>query len=97
MSGLESGREVGAIVPQAMMVAAVSEAFVGMRSCTSELGAVGRCEGSGSSLTFEERSTPAMANLTAPGGLHPHFSGPSPSYASMGLPNLNLFYLPHPV
>lgn len=43
--GLESRRQVGAVVPQAMMVAADIETFVGMRSCTLEPGAVGRCEG----------------------------------------------------
>lgn len=43
--GLESRRQVGAVVPQAMMAAADIETSVGMRSCTSELGAVGRCDG----------------------------------------------------
>lgn len=71
---LEGRRGVGAtIIPQAMVVAADTQALVGMRS---DPGAVGRCESSSSFLIFEGTAT-LMANLAASGGLYPPFSSPA--------------------
>ena len=90
---LEGWKEVGAIVPQAIMVAADIQALVNMRSCIDwpDPGAVGRCEGSSNFLILEG-TTALMANLTAPGGLHPPFSSPvlpSDGFVSTKLPKLN--------